>query len=265
MCWATPALGALSGSTILSRPTTRIDPCARHCNWQLAPSGASCLRALEQEPPETKEGEPSAEQIGAGETAEVESPRFVVWIVAQLRTVLPWTSDILPVWNPETVSERTERKLHRYFLRALESAREYEHALHANAVVADRLEGTLELFEPWGHAPWTAANVEQLEQMTAHIPWLRGFRVVQPLDFCPAIGPQILSRDAFCGYWSMLYALMRAGCPDVPPDALATFFSRLSREQLLSWMQHLHCFLRAALPAEEEEESGEGESEEEAE
>jgi hypothetical protein len=105
-----------------------------------------------------------------------------------------------------------------------------EKTQHANMIVFDLKEKTIEQFDPHGKTNKTyKVNYELLKNEFAKL----GYKYIEQEEICPLIGPQIVQcsqnnqydkalcnksdPEGFCSAFSMLYADLRFSYPDVKP------------------------------------------------
>jgi len=115
---------------------------------------------------------------------------------------------------------------------------------HRNAILIDNVNNTLELFEPHGYSETTDKIViPAMQQLITLVPSLIGYKIIPPIEYCPRVGVQELTGDAFCSNWSLLYTILRLACPDTPKDALVTHLVSKGKEGLTQLMQSFSCWL----------------------
>jgi hypothetical protein len=124
---------------------------------------------------------------------------------------------------------------------------------HANVLLVDKTKKTIELFEPHG----SSLEVEEAENRIGEaVVWLvmnqilteaeiPSYKIELPHNFCPYSWQ---TKLPLCTYYSLLYLLLRVGCPNLSRDALltVTFSSSLDKKHILL-LNAFHCFIEKAI------------------
>lgn len=107
--------------------------------------------------------------------------------------------------------------------------------LHANLLLVDRKDKTIERFEPNALPHALEADIRRYESIDATVkrdilPLLgEGYRYCDPLSFCPIGGPQ--GDDEYCAAWSIFYMHLRLTNPNLSRKELTRRLNDLSRVQ----------------------------------
>jgi hypothetical protein len=106
----------------------------------------------------------------------------------------------------------------------------YDNVLHANVLVYDFKNLTIERFEPYGNTSLIENNVDDL--LEEELTWSTGFKYLRPKDFLPFAGFQTISDETnlintkagdfggFCLAWCLWYIETRIKNPNVEPKTL---------------------------------------------
>jgi hypothetical protein len=86
---------------------------------------------------------------------------------------------------------------------------------HANALIIDHHEKTIEYFEPNGSiVSWYPAVVDFLYDEIKHHP---EYQLIDPSEFCPGgLGPQVISKQPICRTFATFYMVARLHQPELP-------------------------------------------------
>jgi hypothetical protein len=117
---------------------------------------------------------------------------------------------------------------------------------HTMMLLLDTRHKTIEFFEPNGpHAPWVKVIVPALHSYFRDIPEFAEYKFIDPAEgqYCPRSGLQFVSQDQMCANWSMLYAVLRASCPDITSADLIEMLRSRWREYLRFLMQSWSCYM----------------------
>jgi len=133
----------------------------------------------------------------------------------------------------------------------------WKNAAHNNILVYDRVEQTLELFEPHGetfiHNDRAKLAINELLQNTFKndigLPIKKYYK---PLDFCPFLGVQVLQErgiqsgdlrvNGFCAYWSFWWIELRARNPDISNNVLMELAIDELKNSPVSMTDFIHKF-----------------------
>jgi len=109
---------------------------------------------------------------------------------------------------------------------------------HANVIVIDNQEKTVERFEPNGYSDKHDSLANNF--MAKHfVPkYFNGYKYLPPLSFMPKIGPQRKQTETvdndfgFCAIFSTMYAHLRLVNPDIPQKNIVQKMSEGTGEQV---------------------------------
>lgn len=127
--------------------------------------------------------------------------------------------------------------------------------LHANTLIIDKKNKTIERFEPHGSHEYDSKLDEDLKEL------FKEFKYIPPLEFCPYYGPQAIEGqqvpdiptikeetekktckchikrksktdpEGYCEPWSLWYADMRLSYPDIPiKELVVTGIQKIQRK-----------------------------------
>lgn len=112
---------------------------------------------------------------------------------------------------------------------------------HAEAVIIDTKEKTIEFFEPNGpSAPWYPLVSSFLENILSH--QFPNYVFVSTADFCPLFGPQGVAGVPLCGAFSLLYLILRVHNPQITPRELINIWLELPKEASILIVEALICY-----------------------
>lgn len=106
----------------------------------------------------------------------------------------------------------------------------YDNVLHANILIYDFKNLTIERFEPYGNTSLIENEVDDL--LEEELTWSTGFKYLRPNDFLPFAGFQTISDETnlintkagdfggFCLAWCLWYTETRIKNPDIDPKTL---------------------------------------------
>lgn len=106
----------------------------------------------------------------------------------------------------------------------------YDNVLHANVLIYDFKNLTLERFEPFGNTSLIENSIDDL--LEEELTWSTGFKYLRPKDFLPYAGFQTISDETnlintkagdfggFCLAWCLWYIELRIKNPDINPKIL---------------------------------------------
>lgn len=115
---------------------------------------------------------------------------------------------------------------------------------HAMMLLIDTAARTFELFEPNGNkARWISAIISGLSKVFQAKPEFIGYTFISPDYYCPRIGWQGISKDRMCVYWSLLYAVLRTSCPQIPREDLVSMLLGHGQEYLQNLLMQWNCYL----------------------
>lgn len=122
-----------------------------------------------------------------------------------------------------------------------EKARGAFQGRHAEAVIIDTKEKTIEFFEPNGpSAPWYPLVSSFLESiLTQQYP---NYAFVSTSDFCPLFGPQGVAKVPLCGAFSLLYLVLRIHNPELSPRQLINIWLELPKQASILIVEALICY-----------------------
>ena len=106
----------------------------------------------------------------------------------------------------------------------------YDQILHANILIYDFKNLTIERFEPFGNTSLIENNLDDV--LEEELTWSTGFKYLRPRDFLPFAGFQTISDEnnlintkagdfgGFCLAWCLWYVETRIKNPDIEPKIL---------------------------------------------
>lgn len=106
----------------------------------------------------------------------------------------------------------------------------YDTVLHANVLIYDFKNLTIERFEPYGNTSLIDNDIDNL--LEEELTWSTGFKYLRPKDFLPYAGFQTISDETnlintkagdfggFCLAWCIWYIETRLSNPDIDPKIL---------------------------------------------
>lgn len=84
---------------------------------------------------------------------------------------------------------------------------------HSNALIWDVPRKQVHLFEPNGHdTDWTDTVTLTIAEYIQSRSLLREFKLVPPVDYCPAVFAQGISQTINCANWSLLLCTLAINC-----------------------------------------------------
>ena len=112
---------------------------------------------------------------------------------------------------------------------------------HGNSIIIDTRRKEIEHFEPHGSSAvwWPSINRFLYDLFSNLYP---NYNYISTNDFCP-IGPQLISQDAYCAAWNVLYMKTRIDYPLINRNHIISYLTSLSKENLNHLISAFICFL----------------------
>lgn len=101
---------------------------------------------------------------------------------------------------------------------------------HSNLIIINTRDRTIELFEPHGktsHKNHSKISALQYALLRARDSPYNGYKVITPLEYCPANGPQSIwggyKGTGFCKLFSLIYAWFRMKCTTATKEEIISY------------------------------------------
>jgi hypothetical protein len=125
---------------------------------------------------------------------------------------------------------------------------------HANWMLIDHKEKTIEMFEPWGsqvsflpqdHLA-IMKKATQLLITQIDMKELSSYKLIPPTLLCPIMqGYKWQIKLPLCFYYGVLYMFLRVTCPTLTRDAILKMFSNMAPQQHATWLNYVHCLIQS--------------------